>query len=129
MKKLLVIGLLLAGINSYGSECPVEFGSDNYLDDVQKIIKTKKSCSEASEIVEACAMGSSMDVQFVSAALNQCSKRINGSTSVKALAKTSNELCIKKYKKSEGTLAMSARAFCQLEVAKLFDNLLSPAEL
>jgi len=111
------------------TECPIKFGSNQYTDNVIAAIESKRSCSEASTIAEACAMGSSMDVQFVSSALKMCSKRINRSATIKRVVDSANGLCIRKFSKSEGTLAVSARAFCQLDVTKLYDDLLAPAEL
>jgi len=129
MKKVLIMMVILVSMNSYGGECPIAFGNDDYMDKVLTAIESKKSCTEENEITEACAMGSSMDVQFVNSALKQCTKRVNRSATVKKAVYDASNLCTKKYARSSGTLAMSARAFCQLEVTMLYDNLLAPPEL
>lgn len=129
MKKISLIAFILISMNAYTMECPVQFGVDDYIEKVSTAIETQNTCYEASEVTAACAMGSSADVQLVKSALKQCSKRIKRSASVKDAVKTANRLCIKKFAKSQGTVASSARAFCQLEVAKLYDALLTPAEL
>jgi hypothetical protein len=129
MKNFLMVLSVFVSLNSFAAiDCPVNFESPNYAEKVQQLIESKKDCTGATEITEACAMGSSMDVQFVHSALRRCTKRINRSESVKKAVDSANVLCSKKFSKSEGTFAMSARAFCQLDVAKLYDNLLTPAE-
>ena len=130
MKKYLIMISALFSIGAFAEiECPIKFGSDDYMEKVSTIIESKKTCYEASQITQSCAMGSSMDVHFVNSALKICSKRIHLSAFAQKSVDSANRLCIKKYAKSEGTLAMSARAFCLLEVTKLYDDLLAPADL
>ncbi len=129
MKNLFALMALLLSFNGFAVECPVQFGTDDYMDKVMAAIESQTTCRDASAMTEACAMGSSMDVQFVSSALKLCSKRVNRSATVKKAVESANRLCTKKYAKSEGTLAMSARSFCLLEITELYDGLLSPAEL
>jgi|GEM_PF-5142163 len=123
-----LIGTLLS-VSAFAMDCPVHFGA-SYLDQVQQVIESQKDCAAASAMTEACAMGSSMDVAFVDSALKICDRRIqHASTAIQQQVESAKQLCDQKYSHSAGTLAMSARAFCSLDVSKLYDDLLSPSDL
>ena len=130
MNKLSLIALMLFSMNSFAMECPFQIGTEEYQDQVTALIRNESSCDSASEIYTACAAGSSMDTSFAAAALKICTKRINrADTTVKEAVKAANELCEKKFARSSGSIAQSAQSSCVLEVAKLYDYLLSPARL
>ena len=112
---------------SFADECPVKDTMDG-----EKIISTiaaAKSCYEASTVAESCAWGSSMDVQFVGAALKTCEKDFTKiSKSNRAMYNALVSDCGKKYAKQQGTMYVSMTAFCSLSVAKTFSGIFSPIE-
>jgi len=130
MKFLLCTLAFLGAVSSQASgSCPFPFGTENFAVKVQEAIASKKTCGEASDLAIACARGSSMDSQFVSAAMVPCEQRINAASSeVQKIVSSTSDLCTKKYAKSQGTLAISERAFCRLSVAQMYDDLLSDAD-
>ena len=135
MLKALVLSLalplvLFSGSFAHAAECPVEMLTDGYLDNVEKAIASKTSCYEAVEIAESCAMGSSMDSAIAGTAEVKCTatfqKKLN-----RADARTYASLqkkCNDKYKDMQGTMYISAAAFCRLNVSQLYSNLYTPAE-
>lgn len=122
---LSLIAILFSfSISSYALECPT-----NDLDKVAQLAMKASSCYEASEIVNACALGASGDVFTVSAAIARCEKDIP--TMSKKDAQTYsylNQKCNDKYESMSGTLYMSMNAFCHLSVTRLFVELLSKEE-
>lgn len=109
--------------------CPVEFGNDNYLEKVAELATNAGSCWEASEVVEACALGASGDVFTVGAAIGRCEKDIPAmSRKDKKNYSYLKEKCNAKYDKMDGTMYRSMNAFCHLSVAKLYVDLLSTEE-
>lgn len=152
MKKHTSIAAVLAVLftmSANAMDCPVkvtdgDFDGTQYTDQVTALIAKKKSCADAKELAEACAFGSSIDGVIVSEALVVCDKNINGNlkapilkaknqkTKAAAQAKAANtlktyantrDLCDSKYAEVEGTIGVSVRSFCYLDVAYLFSNL------
>ncbi len=110
-------------------KCPVQFGTDDYLGKVADLITNSSSCYEASSIADACALGASGDVYTVSAAINRCKKDIpKMSAKDQATHDSLMQKCNDKYAHMEGTLYRSMNVFCQLSVAKLYNELLTPAD-
>lgn len=110
-------------------KCPVDFGQDDYLEKVADLATNASSCYEASEIVDACALGASGDVYTVGAAIDRCQKDFPVMTpEYQQNFSFLNNKCTEKYESMEGTLYLSMNAFCHLSVSKLFNELLSPVE-
>jgi len=107
------------------SSCPVDGGADAII----AAIEGGGSCYTAAGIAEACAFGSSIDVQFVSAATEVCARGF-GAMSAEARADHDAliERCSAKFADAEGTLYRSMTMFCQLEVTHLFSTLYPAAE-
>lgn len=131
MKKLvLLIALLALGstVNAM-DKCPVDFGANDYLEQVTQMIANSGSCWEASEIADACALGASGDIYTVGAAVARCEKDMPIMSKEDAMMyKTLNNKCTDKYSKLEGTMYMSMNAFCHLQVTRLFLDILSHEE-
>ncbi|MBC7538955.1 MAG: hypothetical protein H7281_09045 [Bacteriovorax sp.] len=109
--------------------CPIEFGTEDYLGKVADIATNATSCYEASEVVSACALGASGDVYTVSAAIERCSKDIpEMSTKDTETYNYLGSKCNGKYDSMEGSMYRSMNAFCHLSVTKLFVDLLSKEE-
>ncbi len=99
------------------SSCPVEYEADAIL----AAIEGGGSCYVASGIAESCAFGSSLDVQFVSAATEICQRGFDAMTAAdKKLYESVLKKCADKYADVDGTLYRSMNAYCDLEVTKLF---------
>ncbi len=129
MKLVAALIVLFASNVALAIECPVTELSD-YQVNVVALIGAAKTCREASNLAESCAMGSSMDVATAGAAMDVC--EIDFGTKLKmSEKKTYSSLlrkCNSKYEKMQGTMYMSAAAFCRLDVSQLFSNLYTPAE-
>lgn len=92
--------------------------------DLQKIVagvKAAKDCDKAYEFASACAWGSSADTQIAGAAADICSNEMKANKADAADHRLLTQLfnaCIEKWGKKQGTLYISADAFCQLEAIK-----------
>ncbi len=97
--------------------CPV----DGDTADIREAIEQAGYCSNAVNIAKACAFGSSIDAQFVGAAIGVCSQSFDDMpASVDADYLALLERCDAKYQNEEGTISIAA--FCQLEVASMFNS-------
>jgi hypothetical protein len=124
MKGFFLSALLFASTAS-AKDCPVTFGDEMFLDKVATAIHAAKSCGEAGELAQACALGASGDVSTAVTAERKCGldfwtkltpeekKHYNG-----LQAK-----CDAKYAGRDGTIYISAAAFCRLSVARLYSDL------
>ena len=106
-------------------ECPVKFGDENYSAKVSTLALEAHTCHEASEIVSACSLGSSIDIFLVGSAIERCERDM---TTISKTDKTSydylNQRCDDKYASMEGSMYRSANAFCRLAATRFFHNLL-----
>lgn len=130
MKMILTI-LLTIGVSlgASAAECVDQNGKDiSHEPDVfQKLISAKATCSEATELAEACAYGSSIDVRTAGLAMNVCDKQIKAakpSSQDQQLLKTMRARCGKKYDHMDGTMYLSMNAYCQLQATLWLSNLL-----
>ena len=150
MKRSMSINSLIAlffALNAQAIECPVSMDdgpSEQYVDQVVALYKKQTECSSGKEIAEACAFGSQIDGVIVGEAVATCDRFINKNLKVnitkaktakaKAEAKikaaqtlklysSTQSLCDAKYAQVEGTIGVSVRVFCYLDVAALFSNL------
>lgn len=132
--KVTILSLIIA-VATYSmaahsmDQCPVEFGTDNYLEKVAELATNAGSCYEASEVVNACALGASGDVYTVGAAIGRCEQDMPemSQKDIKTFAYLKNK-CNEKYDSMDGTLYRSMNAFCHLSVTMLFNNLLTTEE-
>lgn len=147
MKNFLILGVLIASITATAAdkkatkakqglrkpssiECPVSSDVDDYQDKVATAIKATENCGKAKEMAESCAFSSSVDMQIAVTAERKC-----GLDFWKKLSKTDIEhynslqgKCSEKYKDMEGTMYISAAAFCRLNVAALYSELYTPGQ-
>lgn len=131
MLKALVLAIaLFSGSFALAAECPVEMLSDGYIENVEKAIEAQATCYEASQTAQSCAMGSSMDSAIAGKAEAKCTENFKNKLK-RADLRTYASLqrkCSDKYKNMQGTMYISAAAFCRLSVAELYSQLFTPAE-
>lgn len=110
----------------YTASCPVD-GADAAA--IEAAIAAAPSCGLAADVAEACAWGSSIDVQFSAIASEACSGSFADMTEADAALHGSLiEACTALYADEEGTLYRAMTAHCQLQVDVVFDAILSPVE-
>ncbi len=99
--------------------CPFGFGGEKNFDALAKALSHAKSCQEAVSTLHECMWGSSADTQFSAIVVEKCEKAFFPKLPKAAQANYEEEmqLCTYEYAKAEGTLAMSAAALCQVDVA------------
>jgi hypothetical protein len=101
--------------------CPL---ADGDAESISGAIEGAGSCYTATGIAEACAYGSSLDVQFVASATAICDRGFGAMTAAhKAAYESLLGQCGAKYENESGTLYRSMAAFCTLEVVRLFNHL------
>lgn len=126
--KTLIFILLITSFSSslFALECPITFGDENYSEKVSSLTLEAKSCWEASEIVSACSLGSSIDVFLVGSAIERCERDMTAlSKADKASYSYLNQRCDDKYASMQGSMYRSANAFCRLSATKFFNNILT----
>lgn len=130
MKTFILISALTLSSAAFSIEqCPVEFPSENYLENVGKLITESDSCYSASEIAGACALGAGGDVFTVGKAISRCEKDMPVMSKADAsMYATLNDKCSEKYSTMEGSMYRSMEAFCHLQVTRLFLSLLTREE-
>jgi len=140
---------VIFSLNAQAMECPVkELGTQpdgsDYVDAVVKLIVKAESCYDAKELGEACGFGAAVNGVIIGEAVAVCDQYINKNLKFKlSKAKTPKSklavqthvsnvrknygfargLCEKKFEKDAGTLAVSATAFCLLNVAYTYSDL------
>ena len=96
-------------------ECPVAFN----VDEIVKAVEAAPGCKRANGIAQACAFGSSADVQIAGAVQALCEKdflsglKPDAEKAYKARLKS----CARRYAGRDGTLYLSMAAFCASDVA------------
>jgi hypothetical protein len=125
IKRVFVVLVTLVATSSMAVTCPVEFGTDKYLDLVGQAIQSTKSCYEGAEIAKACALGASGDVFTAGVAEYQCREEFWSklTQSDRATFLHLRDRCTEKYKDKQGTMYLSMEAFCRLSVSELYANL------
>jgi len=102
----------------------------NYIEEVGKAIRAAETCDQAAEVAKVCAMGSSGDTQIAMAAERKCGldfwRKLTRND--RAIYNSIQAKCNRKYEKSEGTMYISAAAFCRLRVAELYSSLYLPPD-
>ena len=118
-KSIVTIGLaiMVAGFASAEDEC--HFGSPEAFNALEKALTLEKSCQVAAKKMHDCAWGSSADTQLVPIVISKCEKTFLPGLSVTGKEHYADEmqLCAYEFAKAQGTISMSAAAFCQLDVA------------
>lgn len=130
MKTLILSLTLLMSVSAFSAdpitEEPKCAASGSGIDPTYVIqqVKMASSCYDASQIVEMCAAGSSMDTQTTAAAIEVCDKLVGKLTpSDASLKKTMNERCAKVCNpRTDGTLCLSMISFCTLDVSKFISR-------
>jgi len=112
---------------AFALDCPVQAVGPSYIDDVNRAIKTAKTCEDGAQIAEACAMVSSGDAAIAPTAERKCGldfwKKLTAAD--KKIYDGLQAKCAAKYKGMDGTMWISASAFCRLNVARLYSELYS----
>lgn len=122
----LIVVAALAQVARADEACPVPAG-DNQVEAITKAM-TGKSCGEASQLAEQCAYGASADVVIAGTATDICRKDFARNKADKKLFTTLTGRCQKKFRGMDGTMYISAQAFCVLDVAKLLSSLNKSAD-
>lgn len=126
----LAAGLFLASFQVLAAECPVPFGTENYLDKVADAITATKGCEQGVAVAEACELTDSGDQVIAGAARGKCENDFlsklssaDQQTYIGLMTK-----CHDKYQDMQGTMYISFEAFCRLNVARLYSELYTLAE-
>lgn len=129
MVKIFTILLSLFFISStvFADGCVVN-GVDVSNDPVvfSKAIETSETCYEAAKLAEACAWGSSLDVQTVSLAYDICSKELdsyNPDKKILTLLDDMKDTCNQKYVNMEGSMYRSMMSYCHLSALQWILNI------
>ena len=87
--------------------CPA---GDLQLDAIIRAVETAPSCATAYKIAEACAFGSTADVQTTAIVIQRCEAKI--ASAQRAGYERTAKACQAKYAKQDGTMYRSMAAFC-----------------
>jgi hypothetical protein len=101
-------------------------GGDSDVEKALAAIEASHYCGHAADIATTCAWGSSIDTQLAGAAAATC--QAPETTSDVALRDRLLALCSTTLADEEGTLGVSIRAHCALQVAVVLDSVLSPVD-
>ena len=124
--KIVLFIFMLAFSTLTMANCPVD-PSD--ATEIQNTISNSETCYEAVYAAENCAWGSSIDVGFVNAAIKICDSERGPLSAVDQAAYDDLvEKCYKKYENEQGTMYLSAAAFCALKVADVYSSVFSSIE-
>lgn len=104
--------------------CPVSLGE---LDAIVAAMQGK-TCLEAKDLAERCALGASGDVVTAGAASTICQKDFAKKPADQKLFTTLAKRCSAKFAHEDGTMYRSAAAFCVLEVASFLSGLNLPVD-
>lgn len=127
MKVIFLSLCLTLSISAHAqSSCPVKMGKSgyDYLEKVAALATKASSCAKASEIVTACAMGTSGDYKIAYAASARCEKFMPKMSEKDTEAYDyMHGKCNEKYDPNE-SMNKSSSAFCHLSVVKVFVDIL-----
>lgn len=101
-------------------EC--KFGSPEAADALIKALQAEKTCGGATAKLHECQWGSSADTQFAPIVVEKCESKFLNKLSSEQRDRygTEMQLCAYEYARQDGTMAMSAAAMCQVDVAARF---------
>ena len=115
---LMQFGAMVA--TSAQDACP--FGTSEPFDGLVKALNEAKSCKVAAAKLNACAWGSSADIQFGNIVTGKCEQEFYTQLSPAGKRNYGDQMqmCAYEYARQDGTLYMSAAALCQVAVAVKF---------
>ncbi len=131
MKRFLLVSILsLAAASASAVECPFQPTEENYLERAAVAVAATKTCEEGAMLAEACALGKKGDELLAQAAERKCAGDFMPklSTAEKRIYVALQLKCDKKYKTSDTLIFSIFKAFCHLQVARLYSELYTPAE-
>lgn len=110
---------VLMASNTVAAECVDQAGKDIYMEPeiYTALIENAQSCSSAVQLAQSCAYGSSQDSSTAGAAYDVCYKEFVGLQPQAQSMETLNKMevmCEEKYGNLDGTMYISANAFCRL---------------
>lgn len=112
---LFATGMIFLSNLGHASQCPVPAD----VDAIGQAIKQAQTCYAASRIAEDCSYGSSVDSFFVGLAVDICLAETTATEAQKeAILLPLVQGCTDKYEGMQGTVYISARAFCALNAYK-----------
>jgi len=128
MKTFLTIALMAFTTTSFAQDCVDSSGNDisGEPDAFYEIISNAGSCYQASQLAQACAWGSSLDVQTAGAAYDVCDdelKSLEPSDKLTSLLKQMGNACSEKYDNEDGTMYRSMSSYCYLSAIAWIVNL------
>jgi hypothetical protein len=102
------------------SNCVDQTGKDifNDIDAIEESIRNAHDCTEAQQQAKSCAWGATIDTQTTGVATEICEKELfSYKPPEKTLAalQTMREACQETYSNLDGTMYISAEAFCDLD--------------
>lgn len=111
LKRLVFIALLLSPLLSASTgraadDCP----ASGQLDAIVRAVRTAPSCATAYKIAEACAFGSTADVQTTSIVIEKCEARM--SAAQRSSYERAAKACHAKHAGQDGTMYRAMAAFC-----------------
>lgn len=103
----LVVAPLAFGAPAHAADdCP----ASGQLDAILRAVETAPSCTTAYKIAEACAFGSTADVQTTSIVITKCEARMTAAQ--RAGYERAAKACAAKHAGKDGTMYRSMAAFC-----------------
>lgn len=114
----------------FAGVCPAKSNEKNYAENIVKAIHAATNCEDGASIAEACAIGGRSDEDLAVIAEKKCGLDflVKLQPREKATYSSLQMKCDHKYKKMEGTMYLSANAFCKLRVARLYSELYTKLE-
>lgn len=131
MKKVSLVfalGSLVLSSISFATECPSQWGNDDFNEKVSAAIKKATDCNDGVQIAYSCGMGNSNDPIIFSVAEQKCFNTFKKKKTEVALFQSIASRCEKKYSNAQGTMYRSFGAACRVEAAKIVANVNSPLE-
>ena len=109
--------ILVLAAPSKAADCPVQGGAD-----IAKALEKASSCDAAFKLFEACAYGSSIDVQFGATVTEKCEGDFlpKFSAAQRKACDREQDACTRKYLKQDGTMYRSFEAFCHAKLARAY---------
>ncbi len=114
----LALPLITASAALAAPECPAS--SPAQMEAIVRAISAAPDCQPAYRIMEACAFGSSADVQTGASVVEKCEPGI--APRLKAAFDRERKACIAKYAKQDGTMYRSMASFCVAKAAVKYNR-------
>lgn len=121
-----ILSLFMAGHVSF-AECVDSNGRDIFFEPAvfQQLIGEMPSCEKAAALAEDCAYGSQLDTSTAGIAWDVCLKEFNQSAQIQDEVLLTNMVtrCDERYQDEEGSLYLSATAYCRLNALAWLNRL------